>query len=210
MDAAKSVSAAFKSQGRTPSGTTGGKALQSRGRPLVRRTRGGYVVTLRFATARAGTARVRALRAGRLQAALSFPVARGPATVGPFTVAKPGFYVFEVALSVRRLRWTACLGRCGEAAARSAGPFVLTRRLPTVVDAGPLWSVTLRYRSTQPAALDLRVYRRTRLVREVRTASRAGAESTGLLLSPGDYTFRLVATDAYGRVRTLKWVAILP
>ena len=209
MDAAKSVSAAFKGQTRTPSGTAGGKVLQSRGRPLVTRTRTGFAVTLRFATAQRGAARVRALRAGRLQAALAFAVTPGPAAVR-FPVTKPGLYRFEVALGARRLRWTACLGLCGEAAARLAGPFALVRRAAAVVDSGPLWSVTLRYGSTQPAAFDLRVYRRARLVRAVRTTAPAGAQSTGLLLSPGDYAFRLTATDAYGRVRTLRWVAVLP
>jgi hypothetical protein len=30
-----------------------------------------------------------------------------------------------------------------------------------------------------------------------------------LLLSPGSYSLRLYAVDAYGRVRTLNWLAIL-
>jgi hypothetical protein len=30
------------------------------------------------------------------------------------------------------------------------------------------------------------------------------------LLSPGTYQLHLTATDAYGRVRKLKWYAVLP
>jgi Divergent InlB B-repeat domain len=206
MDASKSVSAAFKSEGRTPVGV---RTLSSRGRPVVRRTKNGWLVTLRFATAQAGRARVRATRAGRLQTALAFPVARGAATVGPFTVTRPGFYVFDLSLGVRRLRWTACLGRCGAAA--HAGPFVLVRGPAKAVDAGALWSLAVRFRSTMPAAARLRIFRSGRLARDVRFAPPAGAFTAGpFLLSPGTYQLRLAATDAYGRVRRLSWYAFLP
>ena len=138
MDAAKSVSAAFKGTSRTPSGQAG--ALRITGHAVVRRTSAGFRVTLRFVAPRRGIAHVRALLAGRLQTALSFTVAPGRATVGPFPVAKPGFYVFEVALGLQELRWTACLGRCGAAA--HAAPFVLARGPAKAVDAGALWSLT--------------------------------------------------------------------
>jgi Divergent InlB B-repeat domain len=206
MDASKSVSAAFKSEGRTPVGV---RTLSSRGRPVVRRTKNGWLVTLRFATAQGGRARVRATRAGRLQTALAFPVARGAATVGPFTVTRPGFYVFDLALGARRLRWTACLGRCGAAA--HAGPFVLVRGPAKAVDAGALWSLTVKFHSTMPAAARLRIFRSGRLARDVRFAPSAGAITSGpFLLSPGTYQLRLAATDAYGRVRRLSWYAFLP
>ncbi len=170
------------------------------------------MVTLRFRTGQRGTVHLRALRAGRLETALSFAAPAGAATVGPFPVAKPGFYAFDLTQSGRALHWHACLGgRCGEAAARRAGPFALTRSAPTVVDAGALWSVTLRFGSTQPMGVDLRVYRSKKLAREVRFAGRKGPGDVGpILLSPGNYTMRLNATDAYGRVRALTWVAFLP
>jgi hypothetical protein len=154
---------------------------------------------------------LRGLRAGRLETALSFTAPSGPATVGPFPLVKPGFYAFDLTQSGRRVHWGACLGRCGEAAGRLAGAFSLSRGAPTVVDAGALWSVTLHFRSTQSAGVDLRVLRGSTLIREVRSAIRAGAETAGpLLLTPGTYTVRLTAMDAYGRVRKVTWVALLP
>ena len=169
----------------------------------------GYEVTLRFRTADRGRARVRALRAGRLETALAFTAAAGPATVGPFPLLKPGFYTFELLLGGRTLRWTACLGRCGEHAASS--PFTLARGPATVVDAGALWSLTLHFGSTQPAGAVVQVYRGKRLAREVRFPITAGAAAPGaLLLSSGTYRIRLVATDAVGRIRTLTWYALLP
>jgi hypothetical protein len=57
----------------------------------------------------------------------------------------------------------------------------------------------------------VRVYRGKRLAREVRFPIRAGAAApSALLLSPGTYRIKLVATDAVGRVRTLTWYALLP
>src|SRR4029450_12364176 len=101
----------------------------------------GYEVTLRFRSRESGRARGRALRAGRLETALAFPAAPGAASVGPFPIAKPGFYTFELLLGGGTLRWTACLGRCGERAAST--PFTLTRGPASALDAGALWSVTL-------------------------------------------------------------------
>jgi uncharacterized repeat protein (TIGR02543 family) len=209
MSAATSVAATFRSA--PGAHATGAAVLRSRGRPIVTRTRTGFAVTLRFRTNRRGVVHVRALRAGRLEAALSFTAPSGPAAIGPLPLAKPGFYAFDLKQAGRTLHWGACLGRCGEAAAKAAGPFALTRQASTVVDAGALWSVTLHFRSTQPAGLDLRVYRGKRLTRELRVAARAGAQDAGaLLLTPGSYTLRLTATDGYGRVRTLNWLALLP
>jgi hypothetical protein len=208
MDEAKRVTAAFTSaSGRTPA--AGSSALSKVGAPLVSRTAVGYEVTLRFRSSERGRARVRALRAGRLETALAFSTAPGAATIGPFPVVKPGFYTFELLLGGRTLRWTACLGRCGERAASAA--FTLTRGAVTAVDAGALWSVTLHFRSTEPAGAVTRVYRGKRLAREIRFPIRAGATAPGaLLLSPGTYRIRLVATDGVGRVRTLTWYALLP
>jgi hypothetical protein len=183
--------------------------LRSLGRPVVSRTAAGFQVTLRFRTSERGKARMQALRAGRIQTALAFTAAAGAATVGPFPVAKPGFYTFDLRLGTRTLRWRACLGRCGERAASS--PFTLARGLPTVDDAGTVWSVTLHFRSSQPAGAVVRVVRGRLLTREVRFPIRVGATTPGtLLLSPGSYRITLVATDAYGRVRTLTWYALLP
>jgi hypothetical protein len=149
------------------------------------------------------------LRAGRLETALAFAAAAGRATVGPFPLVEPGFYTFELVLGGRTLHWTACLGRCGERA--GSRPFTLTRGRAAVVDAGALWSLALHFRSTQPAGAVTRVYRGQRLAREVRFPIRVGAGAPGaLLLSPGTYRIRLVATDAVGRVRTLTWFALLP
>jgi hypothetical protein len=208
MDAAKRVTASFTgSSGRVPA--TGASTLSRIGGPLVSKTAVGYEVTLRFRTGERGTARVRALRAGRLETALAFTAAAGPARVGPFPLVKPGFYTFELSLGGRTLRWTACLGRCGERAASS--PFTLTRGPASVIDAGALWSLALHFRSTQPAGANVRVYRGKRLAREVRFPIRAGAAVPGaLLLTPGTYRIRLVAVDAVGRIRTLTWYALLP
>jgi uncharacterized repeat protein (TIGR02543 family) len=208
MNTAKTVSARFAS---TTGSAGAGEGLRSRGRPVVTRTRTGFSVTLRFRTSRRATVRVRALRAGRLETAFSFAAAPGFAAVGPFPLAKAGFYAFELTQSGRALRWHACLGRCGEAAGRVAGPFTLERRAATVIDAGALWSVSIHFDSTQPAGVGLRIYRGKRLARDVRFASRSGRVSAGpFLLSPGNYTLRLRATDAFGRIRGLAWVAVLP
>jgi hypothetical protein len=205
MDEAKRVTAAFAG-GRAPASAA---ALGKIGTPVVSKTAVGYQVTLRFRTADRGRARVRALRAGRLETALAFTAAAGVAKVGPFPLVKPGFYTFEVVIGGRTLRWTACLGRCGERAGSSH--FTLTRGPATAADAGALWSLTLHFRSTQPAGADVRVYRGQRLAREVRFPIRAGAAApSSLLLSPGTYRIRLVATDAVGRIRTLTWYALLP
>jgi hypothetical protein len=208
MDAAKSVSAAFKSTSRTPSAAAGSKVLTSRGRAIVRRTANGFLVTLRFVTTRRGIAHVRAVLAGRLQTALSFPVAPGTATVGPFPVVRPGFYAFELRLGPRQLRWAACLGRCGAAA--HAPPFVLVRGPARAVDAGAVWSLTVDFRATMPSGAQLRILRSGRLARNVRFPAPAGTVTTGpFLLSPGTYQLRLTATDVYGRVRKLSWYAFL-
>ncbi|HKP19029.1 MAG TPA: hypothetical protein VJT84_11155 [Gaiellaceae bacterium] len=207
MAAAKSVTATFRSGS---GGGAAGRGLLSRGRPIVTKTRSGFAVTLRFQTSVRGTARVRALRAGQLETAFSFAAPVGRANVGPFPLAKAGFYLFELRLGGRGLNWTACLGRCAQAAA-AAGPFTLSRQPSTVARAGALWSVLLHFRSTQPAGADLRVYRSKRLIRELRFPTHAGLVSPNpLLLSPGSYSVRLVALDAYGRVRTLTWIALLP
>src|SRR5581483_5301629 len=108
LDRAATVTATFTGA-RGPAAA--GSVLRSRGRPIVDRTASGFRVTLRFTTTRPGTARVRALRAGRLQTALAFTIAPGSARVGPFPLAKPGFYAFELDLAGGALRWTACLGR---------------------------------------------------------------------------------------------------
>jgi hypothetical protein len=206
MSAAKRVTAAFAGGSGAAAGSA---ALRSLGRPVVSRTAAGFQVTLRFRTAERGRARMQALRAGRVQTALAFTAATGAAKLGPFPVAKPGFYNFDLRLGARTLRWTACLGRCGERATSS--PFTLERGLPTVDEAGRLWSVTLHFRSSQPAGAVVRVLRGRQLAREARFPIRTGPTTPGtLLLTPGSYRIRLVATDGYGRVRTLTWYALLP
>jgi hypothetical protein len=206
LSSASSVTATF-SGARTPAGAKG--ALRSGGKPIVRRGAGGFRVILRFTTTQRGTARVRAFRAGRIESALAFTIAPGASTVGPFQLAKPGYYRFELTLDARALHWTACLGRCGAAA--HAGPFTLVRDSARVLDAGALWSVSLRLNATKPSGALVRVYRSGRLVRSARFALGAGAVTAGpFLLTPGTYRLRLSATDAYGRTRVLSWFAFLP
>jgi hypothetical protein len=205
LDAATSVTATFSGV-RTPAGAQA--ALRSLGRPTVKHTSTGFRVTLRFTTTQRGTAHVRALRAGRVQTALTFTIAPGPATIGPFPLTKPGFYAFELTLAGRSLRWTACLGRCGAAA--HAGPFVLVRGPAKVLDAGALWSVSLHFHATLPSGAVVRIYRGNRLVRAARFPLDTGDVSAGpFLLSPGTYRLGLTAIDAYGRTRTLSWYAFL-
>jgi List-Bact-rpt repeat protein len=204
LGVAKSATATFTAPAGGPSAT-----LRSRGRPIVERGKTGFAVVLRFSTSRQGTAHVRALRAGRVMMAFSFPVAAGAVTIGPFTVAKPGYYTFEVALGARAINWTACLGRCGAAVA--GRPFTVTRDSASIIDAGAAWSVTVHFRANLPAGVQLRVYRGTALALDYHFAPPAGHLSAGpFLISPGTYTFRLTAIDAYGRVRTLTWFAFLP
>jgi hypothetical protein len=206
LDEDETVTATFTQPGAS---TPVQRTLASRGRPLVTRNDSGWAVTLRVIATRRGTARVRALRAGRVATALSFAVDPGRVTIGPFPIAQPGYYAFELTLRGATIRLHACLGRCGAAA--PAPPLVLKRRPIHAVDAGAVWSLTIRFRTSAPVDADMRLYRGGRLVREHRSAPGAGPVSAGpFLLSPGTYTVRLTATDAYGRVRKLSWFAVLP
>jgi uncharacterized repeat protein (TIGR02543 family) len=209
LAAARAVTATFNAASGGGGGGGGAAAvLTSRGLPLVRHTATGFRVTLRFNTTQGGLARVRGLRAGRVGVALSLRVAAGPATIGPFQVARSGFYTFEVTLGGRSLRWRTCLGRCGRFA---PGPnFVLTRGRPTVTRSGDVWSVTLHLRANLISAARVQAFRRTRKLVDQRFLARAGEIAVGpFLLGPGSYTLRLTATDAYGRTRTLSWIVSL-
>lgn len=205
------VSAIFRAAGppSPPAPPAASPLLRSRGRPIVRRSGSGFTVTLRFSVARRGVLRIQALRAGRAEAAFTFAAAAGPASVGPFPLERPGFYRFEIVSGAASLHWTACLGRCGAGAAKVA--FAFARRVPELARAGALWSVRLRFRSTVAAGVEVRVYRGGQLTRDVRFPVGAGAGvGRPLLLAPGGYSFRAVAVDAYGRVRSLTWIAVLP
>lgn len=208
VNGATRVTAVFEAMGTPIPPPTGGVVLRSSGRPIVKHTTSGFAVTLRFRATRGGQVHVRALRAGRIQAAFAFAIIAGRVTAGPFPLGAPGFYRFEVTLGRGSLHWTACLGICGDEAA--ASPFTLVRRAPTIARSGALWSLQIRFGSTQAAGIDLRVFRGGTLAREVRFPVDAGpVVAKPLLLSPGSYSLRLYATDAYGRVRTLNWLAIL-
>ena len=204
---AKSVTATF-----VPSTGGGGgvtrPVLTSLGPPIVRHTAAGFRVTLRFNTTRGGIARVVGLRAGRVGARITFRIAVGPARIGPFTVAKPGLYTFQVRLGTALLQWRVCLGRCGAAA--PPPPFVLIRQPPTVTRSGDVWSVTLHVRSNQIALARVRAVKGGKVLVDRRFLANTGEISIGpFLLGPGSYTLRLNATDAYGRTRSLTWVVAL-
>lgn len=203
------ITAAFRSAGSPQPGGKPAPLLRSGGRPIVQRTETGYAVTLRFRMAKRSAVRVRALRAGLAEASFSFTGAAGADEVGPFPLTKSGFYRFEVTVSGGSLHWTACLGVCGERA--TAVAFAFGRRPPDVKRAGARWSVALRFRSTVPAGVDVRVYRSGNLAHETRFPVRAGvAAARPLLLAPGSYAFKVIATDAYGRIRLLTWIVVLP
>jgi uncharacterized repeat protein (TIGR02543 family) len=207
LDTAKSVSATF-----VPSTTGGGgvtrPVLTSLGPPIVRHTAAGFRVTLRFNTTRAGIARVLGLRAGRVGVRVTFRIAAGPARIGPFTVAKPGLYTFQVRLGTALLQWRVCLGRCGAAA--PPPPFILVRKPPTVTRSGDVWSVTLHVHSNQIAVARVRAVKDGKVLVDQRFLAKTGEISIGpFLLGPGSYTLRLNATDAYGRTRNLSWVVAL-
>jgi Divergent InlB B-repeat domain len=211
MSDARQVSATFGSGagGGGAGAPAAGATLRKLAPPAVKKTPSGYQITLRFRAGASGRARMRALLAGRVQTTLSFTAGVGIATVGPFPVASPGFYEFDLQVGTQTIRWTACLGRCGEHA--SSLPFTLTRGMPDAAHAGALWSLTLHFRSSQAAGVVVRVYRSKRLARELRFPIRAGAVTPGaLLLSPGTYRIALTATDSVGRVRTLSWYALFP
>jgi uncharacterized repeat protein (TIGR02543 family) len=207
LDTAKSVSATFVRS----TGGGGGVArpvLTSLGPPIVRHTAAGFRVTLRFNTTRAGIARVLGLRAGRVGVRVTFRIAAGPARIGPFTVAKPGLYTFQVHLGTALLQWRVCLGRCGTAA--PPPPFILVRKPPTVTRSGDVWSVTLHVHSNQIAVARVRAVKGGKVLVDQRFLAKTGEISIGpFLLGPGSYTLRLNATDAYGRTRNLTWVVAL-
>jgi Divergent InlB B-repeat domain len=182
--------------------------LTSLGPPIVRKTSAGYRVTLRFATTAGGTARVRALRAGRVVTTVSARVAAGRVRVGPFPVPLAGLYTFETRLAGDLLRTRACLGTCGAAA--PPPPFLLVREPPVVTRSGDVWSVTLHVRANQIYDGRIRALRAGRLLVNQHFLGRAGRVAFGpFLLGRGNYTLRLAAIDAYGRVRALTWIVSL-
>jgi uncharacterized repeat protein (TIGR02543 family) len=201
MKGAEKVTATF-------SGVARRAALASLGPPVVRRSGTGFTVTLRFTSSAGEVASVRGLRAGRLAASLSLHVAAGRAVIGPFPVAKGGFYTFEVRLGGNVLRWHACLGRCF---ASAPGPaFLVVREPEKVTRNGEVWSVTLHLRANLISDDVVRAYRGTKLLVDQHFLGRTGEIVLGpFLLGPGNYTLRLTATDAYGRVRTLTWIVAL-
>ncbi len=206
---AKSVTAKFSGATTSPPPAPAGKAvLTSLGLPIVRHTGSGFRVTLRFRTTAGGLARVRGLRAGRVGVSLSLRVAAGRATIGPFPVAKSGFYTFQVTLAGRTIHWRTCLGLC-RAAAR-AGRFLLTREPPTVTRTGDVWSLVLHCRENRISDARIRVYRGGKLVVNRHFLGRAGSIVLGpFLVGQGSYTLKLTAVDAYGRARALTWIVAL-
>jgi uncharacterized repeat protein (TIGR02543 family) len=192
-----------------------GAVLQAVGSPVVKRAGSRFLVTLHFQTTLAGTARVQGLRAGRVLTALNFHVRAGADTVGPFPVAVPGFFTFLVTLVDRAgrshtIKWQACLGSCGARAPASAGVFAVTREKPTIKRAGTAWLVTLHFRETQPSGAEVLVLRHGSVVADLNFAPDTGEVSLGpFVLAPGDYSIRVTATDAFGRIRHLSFSAVL-
>jgi Divergent InlB B-repeat domain len=204
LSTAKSVTARFVPGG----GAVTPAVLTSLAPPVVSHTATGFRVTLRFNSTRAGIARVFGLRAGRVGARVTFRIGAGPARIGPFTVAQPGLYTFQVRLGTASLQWRVCLGRCGAAA--PPPPFILIGKPPTVTRAGGAWSVTLHVRSNQISVARVRAVRGGKVLVDQQFLAKKGDISTGLfLLGPGSYTVRLNATDAYGRTRNLTWPVAL-
>jgi hypothetical protein len=202
LTTAQSATAAFSN---TPVKTA---TLRSVGRPVVVKTSTGYRVTLRFVTTKGGTARVRGMRAGRPVTSVTARVAAGRVRIGPFPVARSGFYVFETRLAGGLLKTRACLGRCGPAAPPPT--FTLTREPPTVTRAGDVWSVTLHAHANQIYDGRLRTFRGTKLLVNQHFLGRAGRVAFGpFLLGSGNYTLRLAGVDGYGRPRTLTWLVSL-
>jgi hypothetical protein len=142
---------------------------------------------------------------------LSLGLGAGAATVGPFPVTVPGFYAFRVALAGSVLQWHACLGRCGDAAPRSAGPFQLSAVDPAIKRAGREWRFALGFMSNRPAVAVVRIQRAggKEFRQIVLNASRGLNTPRPFLLTPGSYTASLTATDAFGRVRSLSWSVLL-
>jgi uncharacterized repeat protein (TIGR02543 family) len=200
----KALAATATFTNRTPRTAT----LASLGPPIVRKTTSGYRVTLRFQTTVGGTARVRAVRAGRMVTSVAAKVAAGRVRLGPFPVPLSGLYTFEIRLAGNLLRMPACLGRCGAAA--PPPPFLLVRQAPAVTRSGDVWSVTLHVRANQIYDGRIRASRGGRVLVNQHFLGRAGRVAFGpFLLGPGNYTLRLAAVDAYGRVRTLSWIVSL-
>jgi hypothetical protein len=198
-------------------GTGGGakpppaNVLRALGRPVVVGSGSLFHVTLAFQTARAGTAAITAARAGRVVTSFALGIGSGGATIGPFPVRKPGFYSLRVALGGAALEWHACLGRCGAAAPKSAGPFVLQRADPVIRRSGRNWLFAVRFSSNREALAVVRVRRPgTKPFRQVAFAAPAGANAPKpLVLAPGSYVVSLIATDAFGRTRDLAWSVVL-
>ena len=115
LSGASSVTATFSGRGQRQQGPKAhcvpGASRSSQSRGLF----SGH--TLRFDTTQRGTAHVRAVRAGRVETALAFTIAPGAATIGPFQLAKSGYYAFELTLGPgrsggRRASGVRCRGAC--------------------------------------------------------------------------------------------------
>jgi hypothetical protein len=190
------------------SGDSSSSSLSSLGRPLVKPTPNGFLVTLRFRTTVGGTVRIRGLRAGRTAVAFSRRAVPGKNSIGPFSVAHAGLYVFEVQLAGRKLTWSTCLGRCGAKAPPPA--LVLTRGRPATTRDGDAWSVTLRVGANVIFAGQAKVSRGAQTVFAKTFVGRRGGNSVGPFVLPqGRYTIRVTAVDAFGRTRSLVWVLTL-
>ena len=138
------------------------------------------------------------------------PPQPGAATVGPFPVAKPGFYTFDLRLGSRAPALdglSRTLRRAGGVEPVHAHPRA-AQRSTTRARSGRSPSTSGRRSRPAPSCGSSAAG-----CSPGRCASRSGSERRlpGRSCSlPGSYRIRLVATDAYGRVRTLTWYALLP
>lgn len=205
VNGATSVTATFTTTTKKPPPHRA--VLTSLGLPVVRHVGAGFQVTLRFRTTIGGVARVHGRRAGRVASTLSLRLAAGPASIR-IPVVKPGSYVFTVQIGTRSISWRACLGICGSAL--KSPPFVVTRESPVATRAGDGWSLVLHAQANLISDVRVVASRGGRKVVNLHVLGSAGQIAIPpFLLGPGNYTLRLTATDAYGRVRTLIWIVAL-
>src|SRR5579862_3157430 len=205
VNGATSVTATFTTTTKKPPPHRA--VLTSLGLPVVRHVGAGFQVTLRFRTTIGGVARVHGRRAGRVASTLSLRLAAGPASIR-IPVVKPGSYVFTVQIGTRSISWRACLGICGSAL--KSPPFVVTRESPVATRAGDGWSLVLHAQANLISDVRVVASRGGRKVVNLHVLGSAGQIAIPpFLLGPGNYTLRLTATDAYGRVRTLILIVAL-
>jgi Divergent InlB B-repeat domain len=211
MNSPKAVSATFSRPGGSSAGT---RDLRSLGAPRVVRTSVGWAVSLHFFTSRSAAALLRLSLDGRLVQAFAFSPHAGPVIVGPFNVARPGQYKFQLTLtdqagSSSALIWRVCLSRTGCGSYTPARAFVRSLGATAVRTSGG-WTVRVRFSAASGGVANIRMMRGEALVGSGNFTFRRGVVLVKLPACRGGY-HRIVLTtkNVAGNTYRITWNVLL-